>query len=104
MNTYHDSSLDFLRSPHSLMTWTFAHHGTIIHLLSRLGGQVSGPGDLSPVLPDRMPAEGLPCLTEDKGCLSLENENEVQAEEEVVIIFDSLVVPPNKKYGQTLFL
>lgn len=44
-----------------------------------------------------MPAEAIPYFTEDKACLFMENDNEVQAEEEVIIICDSLFITPSKK-------
>lgn len=47
---------------------------------------------------DRMPAEAILCITQDKACLFLENENDVQEGEEVIIC-DSLVITPLKKKG-----
>lgn len=92
MKTYHDSGLDFLCGPHSFLTWASAHWETMIRLPWRQ--------DLVTfhlLLSDRMPAEAILCFTEDKACLFLENENEVQEGEKVIIICDSLVITPLKK-------
>lgn len=93
MKTYHDSSLDFLCGRHIFMTWVFAHREMMIRLPWRQ--------DLVTfhlLLSDRMAAEAISYFTEDKACLFLENENEVQAGEEVIIICDSLlVITPLKK-------